>query len=272
MPPPARASRIGAFDPARILVVAAALVGTVAAHAQPGPPGDKKSTTWGLGVGLGSKQKPYTGIDRDNEVLPLIEFENQYVHLLGPALDVKLPSYVISDTQRINFRLVGRYAIFGGYEPDDAPILNGMGERKDGFWAGAKAEWKNSVVNVGAVWIHDVAGYSKGQRFALGVDKNFRFGPQAMLIPRAAAIWQDRKYNDYYFGVSAAEAEPGRPAYQADSGVNVEFGLRGIFMFDRHHSVFLDLSASSLSSQIKDSPLVDRSTENRALLAYVYRF
>lgn len=271
MPLPASVPRIDVFGPARTLALAAALIGTVTAHAQ-GPRPDDQSTKWGLGVGVGSKQKPYAGIDRDNEVLPLIEFENKYVHVLGPALDVKLPSYVISDTQRINFRLVGRYAIFGGYEADDAPILNGMGERKDSFWAGAKVEWKNSLVNVAGVWMQDVSGHSKGQRFALGLDKNFRLGPQVMLIPRVAAIWQDSKYNDYYFGVSASEAEPGRPAYQAESGANVEFGLRGIFFLDRHHSVFLDLSATSVSSQIKDSPLVDRSTENRALLAYVYRF
>jgi len=269
---PALVVRTGLIGPARTITLAAALAGAWPAHAQPGPPGDEPSTTWGLGVGFGSKQQPYTGIRRDNQVLPLLEFENRYVHLLGPALELKLPNYAISDTQQLKFRLGGYYAILGGYKPDDAPILEGMTERKDGFWAGGKIEWETSLVTVGALWMHDISGYSKGQRFALGLEKDFHLGQRVMLVPRAAAIWQDAKFNNYYYGVTAAEAEPGRPAYQAGSGVNAEVGLRGIFLFDKHNSVFLDLSVNSLSSQIKSSPLVDRSTENRALLAYVYRF
>jgi len=32
------------------------------------------------------------------------------------------------------------------------------------------------------------------------------------------------------------------------------------------------VSATRLAPEIQDSPLVDRSTENRVLLGYVYRF
>jgi len=257
---------------ASVPALAATLICSFPAFAQEPPGAEQSSSKWGLGIGVGSKQLPYAGMKPDNEVLPLVEFENKYVHVLGPALEVKLPSLVISDTQRLNFRMVGRYAIFGGYEADDSPILAGMSERKDGFWAGAKVEWKNSFVNVGALWIHDVSGNSKGQRFGLGLDRNFRLGKQVMIIPRVAAIWQDRKYNDYYFGVRDSEARPGRAAYQADAGVNYEVGLRSMYLIDRHHSVMMDVSATSLSSAVKDSPLVDRSSENRILLAYVYRF
>ena len=43
-------------------------------------------------------------------------------------------------------------------------------------------------------------------------------------------------------------------------------------MFDDHHSVFLDVKATRLADEIKDSPLVDRSTENSVLFGYLYRF
>lgn len=269
-PLPAFVFRISAAAAARTLALAAALFGALPTHAA-GPGAEVQSSSWGLGIGVGSKQKPYAGIDRDTEVLPLIEFENKYIRLLGPALEVKLPGLAISDTQRLNFRIAARYAIFGGYEADDAPILVGMGERKDGFWAGPKIEWKNSLVNVTAEWVRDASGYSKGQRLSLGLDRTWRPGEHVMLTPRVAAIWQDRKYNDYYFGVRNDEALAGRPAYKGESGVNAEVGLRGIYRIDRHHSVLLDASVTRLAPEIKDSPLVDRSTENRVLLAYVYR-
>ena len=69
-----------------------------------------------------------------------------------------------------------------------------------------------------------------------------------------------------------AEARPDRPAYRADAGVNVEAGVNGIYMFDRHHSAMLGVSATRLSTAVTDSPLVDRSSESRVFLGYLYRF
>jgi outer membrane protein len=271
MPLPASTSRFRVAGAARAIAIGAALIALVPAHAQ-GPGAQGQQASWGLGFGAGSKQKPYAGIDRDNEAIPLLEYQDKYVHVLGPAVEAKLPSLVISDTQRLDFRAVARYAIFGGYEADDAPILAGMTERKDGVWAGAKIEWKNSLANVTAEWLRDASSFSDGQRFNLVLDRSWRVGQHVMIVPRVAALWHDSKYIDYYFGVRSAEARPGRPAYGGESGVNVEVGLRSIFRFDRNHAILLDASVTGLASPIKNSPLVDRSTENRLFLAYVYRF
>ena len=43
-------------------------------------------------------------------------------------------------------------------------------------------------------------------------------------------------------------------------------------MFDQRHSMFVDFEVTSLAKEIKDSPLVDKSTENRVFLGYLYRF
>ena len=45
-----------------------------------------------------------------------------------------------------------------------------------------------------------------------------------------------------------------------------------MYLFNRHHSMFVDVGVTSLGSGIKDSPLVDSSTENRVFLGYLYRF
>jgi outer membrane protein len=230
-----------------------------------------ESSAWGLGVGAVSSQQPYKGIDRDSEVLPLIYFENEYLRVFGPSAEIKLPGLEISDTQQIDFSLVGEYD-FSGYDDDDARILEGMSDRKGGFWAGAKVKWRNDLADVSAEWLGDVSGNSKGQRFTLGLERSWRIGEHIMLTPRLAAIWQDEKYVDYYFGVRENEARIDRAAYDGKSGINTEFGVRGNYMFDDHHSVFLDLKATSLANEIKDSPLVDQSSENSVLFGYLYRF
>ncbi len=268
-----RATPLPAFAPATILTLLATLLVSDPAHARGlGPGGDDESSSWGLGIGVASSQQPYAGIGRETKAIPLIRFENKYVRVQGLGMEVKLPSRVISDTQRFDFSIVGRRAPGDGYEADDAPILAGMAERKSGFWAGAKVEWENSLINVSADWTSDVSGHSKGQKFSLGFSRPWHLGQQWKLVPSLEVAWQDRKYNDYYFGVRDSEARPGRAAYQADVGVNVEIGLSGMYMFDKHHSVMLGVGASSLPKEIKNSPLVDRSTENRVFMAYTYRF
>lgn len=260
-----------AFSLARASALATALICSVPAFAEE-PAGDGPSeTSWSLGVGVISEQKPYTGIDREYMPLPLIQFENKYVHIFGPQIGLKLPGLDISDSQRLDFSIVGKYD-GSGYKAKDAPILDGMSKRKSGFWAGAEAEWKNDVVDVKATWLADVSGNSKGQTFSLGLERSWHFGGSMMLTPRVEATWYDKKYVDYYFGVRDSEARAGRSAYTGKAGTGIEVGVRGVYLFDQRHSMFLDVGISSLPKGIKDSPLVDRSTENRVMLGYMYRF
>ncbi|WP_377154663.1 MipA/OmpV family protein [Roseateles sp. UC29_93] len=267
-----RALTRAVFSSAAVLCVSAPLSALAAGAGGPGGPGDKDGdSSWGLGVGAVISQKAYTGYDRKTRALPMISYENRWVKVAGPGLTVKLPSWTINPSQRVDFGLVAKLDL-SGYEQDDAPILNGMAERKGGLWAGAKAEWKTDLFELGGEWTADASGHSKGQKFALTLEKSWRVGQQVMLTPRLGANWVDKKYVDYYYGVRAAEVRAGRAFYQGKSTTNAEVGLRTMYLFNPHHAMFLDLSVTALGSGIKDSPLVDRSTENRLFVGYQYRF
>lgn len=233
-------------------------------------PADEASS-WGLGFAAFSVQHPYTDIKRENHVLPLISYENQYVRVFGPVVELKAYSIDLGDGQRLDLRVTGKYD-FSGYESDDATILDGMRERKSSVWVGAKAIWRTGVVDVSAEVQADAARKSRGRRASLGLEKNWRAGEHVILAPRVSAAWVDKKYVDYYYGVAADEARPGRVAYVGKSGVNAELGLRGTYIIDANHSLFLDLGVTKLAKGIKDSPLADRSTENRVGLGYLYSF
>ncbi|GKV93319.1 MipA/OmpV family protein [Pectobacterium aroidearum] len=232
---------------------------------------EEDKSKWGLGLGVTSSQEAYIDKDRDTNVLPLLHFENRYIRLFGTSLEGKLPSWHLSDTSRVNFRLLGRWD-GSGYKPDDSWVFDGMDKRKSGLWAGAKIEWKNSLVNVSAEWTHDVSGNSKGQRFDAFLDRSWKLGERFTLTPRLGAIWHDSKYVDYYYGVQTHEARAWRPEYHGESGVSAEFGLQGVYRFNKRHSMMFDARVRSLPSSIKDSPLVDGSTDNRISIGYMYHF
>lgn len=260
---------------AHLPLLAAIMGSALPAAAQSAPGGDAApASSWALGVAAISQKKAYTGMDRDNMALPFIQYENRFVSIIGPQIGFKLLSLDLAPTQTLDFDLVAKYD-GSGYEDDDirdTPILNGMHERKSGFWAGARVEWETDWVTVSADALADASGNSKGRQFNLGVEKTWHIGERWMITPRVVANWRDKKYNDYYYGVRSGEARAGRAAYLGKSGVNAEVGVRTMYQFDERHSAFVDLEFTRVSNAVKDSPLVDRSTENRVFLGYLYRF
>lgn len=257
---------VRAYTEAALFMLLGGLPLTVAAQ-QP----DDDTSSWGLGVAVITSQKAYTGIDRDNKLLPILSYENRYIRLAGPELAVKLPGYQFSESNKVNFSIIGKYD-FTDYKQSDAPILNGMADRDGGFWAGFKAEWQNSIADISAEYVTEVSGDSDGSAVSLTVERSWHFAEHYMFTPRIAVSWQDKKYIDYYYGVRANEVTAERAFYQGEAGMNIEVGARVGYMLKQKHFIFLDASVTSLASEIKDSPLVDRSTENRVFLGYIYNF
>lgn len=242
----------------------------LAAFAQPASAQAPSSTAneasaWGLGLAVGVEKQPYRGIDNETKAIPLVTYENKWVSIFGPGIDVKLPS-----AGPVSFRLRARYSM-DGYEAGDSPFLAGMDERKDGIWLGGAAVWRNDFANLSAELLGDASGNSKGTKFRLMLDRRFQAG-SFDITPRLAATRLDDKYVSYYYGVNAPEVRAGRPFYQGGSAVNLEAGVRVGYSIAPQQTIFLDLSTTSLGSSIKDSPLVERSTQSGVRVGYLYRF
>lgn len=247
------------------LFLLAAFAQPAAAQQQAAQGQAEEPSSWGLGVGVGVERKPYRDFDNKTRLLPLLTYESKWISLSGLSADLKLPS-----AGPVSFRLRARYSM-EGYEASDSPFLAGMDERKDGIWLGGAAIWRNDVANLSAELLGDASGNSKGSKFRLTVDRRFQAG-SFDITPRLSATRLDDKYVSYYYGVNAAEVRAGRPFYQGSSAVNLEAGLRVGYAIAPRQSVFLDLSTTKLGSSIKDSPLVDKSSQTGVRVGYLYRF
>lgn len=220
---------------------------------------------WGIGLAGGINYRVYRDFDNRVRGLPLITYQNKWIQVLGPSLDVKLPSL-----GPVAFRLRGRY-IGEEYDSGDSPYLAGMHDRDSSFWVGGVATWRTGIANVSAEVLTDAMSNSKGTRARLQIDRRFAAGAFG-LTPRLAAEWVDGNYVDYYYGVRSDEVRSGRPAYSGGSTVNTEIGLRVDWWPVPKHTVFLDVGATRMGNAIRNSPLVDEDTQYGVGVGYLYRF
>jgi outer membrane protein len=227
------------------------------------------STQWGIGLAAGASQELYRGTGNENSGLPLLYVENDWFRFLGATADVKLGTWGQGSS---TLGLTGRLKYEGGgYESADSPALTGMADRDGGLWGGATLTWKTPVVKTSLEWLSDASSKSKGQQLQLQVDRRIAFGSLS-ITPRAQVQWQDKKYVDYYYGVRASEAMPGRPQYTGEAATSYGVGMRFDYQIAPKQTVFLDLSTSRLPNEIKNSPLVERSSVSKVGIGYLYRF
>lgn len=234
------------------------------AQAQPAEP-HADGGRWSLGLAISPEVRPYRNFDEGTELMPVIRYENQWLRVTGPGLEVKLGA-----TGPVQWGLSLSYAR-DGYKPSDSPDLAGMDRRRDSAWAGLRASLPTPYARFNAEWSADASGHSDGQKLRLTAQRRVDLGTVA-LTPRVGATWLDSRYTRYYFGVQGHEARVLRPSYQPGSTVNTEIGLRLDHTLAPRHQVFADLSVTLLGSAIKNSPLVDRSSLPHLRVGYQYQF
>ena len=220
---------------------------------------------WGLGLAVSANRKPYRSFDHKAQPLPLVTYENRWISIMGPGVDFKLPS-----AGPVDLRLRSRFG-FEGYEAKDSPHLAGMAERKGSLWLGAAATWHTRVVDLSAELLADASGHSKGHQLTLQAERRFQAGAFD-ITPRLALQRQDRKAVDYYYGVDNREARPGRPAYAGSAAMNLQAGVRVGYTLAPRQWLFVDVSSTRLGSAIKNSPLVERSSQHAVTAGFLYRF
>ncbi|HEX8544673.1 MAG TPA: MipA/OmpV family protein [Pseudomonas sp.] len=220
---------------------------------------------WSMGLGAAMERRAYRDFDDKVQPIPILTYENKWISLGFPSIDIKLPS-----VGPVNFRLRARYAN-DGYEDNDSPYLDGMTERKNSIWLGGAAIWRNDIVNLSAEVLVDGSGNSNGSRFKLQADRRFAAGAWGF-TPRAAVHLLDSNFVDYYYGVRPLEVRAERAQYSGESTTNFELGLRTDYSFSSKQMVFLDLGATYLGSGIADSPLVEREQQTGVRAGYIYRF
>ncbi|MEA3098851.1 MipA/OmpV family protein [Caballeronia mineralivorans] len=220
-------------------------------------------THWGLGVGAGIEQEPYKGDGAKFLPIPLVYFDDKWLHVSGTTLDLKIGKW-----SNVTFTLRGKYAFDDGYKQSDAPILNGMDKRSGAFWFGPAFEWRTGLGNLSGNFL---TGGNKGQRAGIDFGQPFDYG-NFTVDPHVGAEWLSRKYVDYYYGVRPSEVRAGRAAYAGKSTYKMSFGVRVDYRLAPRQTLIFDVGVARLGSGITNSPLVGKKIIPQAIFGYQYQF
>ena len=220
----------------------------------------------GLGYVARVGASPYQGGSNRYDVMPLYLYEGERFFLHSNRGGIKL---LEGEAQRLDVFVEKRLE---GFAADRLPAaLAGMATRESGFDVGLSWRYRQPWGTVQAEFLHDADGYSKGSEARLVYTYDWRSGPW-LLRPSASLALRNARLNNYYYGVQAAEARPGRPAYMPGAGVNTAVGLYASYDLTQQWRLLAGVSATLLDSKINNSPIVQKRLLPGAYIGAAYDF
>lgn len=237
--------------------------GSVLAQAAPGA---KPRSSVGLAVV--AQKSPYAGYDTDVLPVPVINWEGKKFHFRGGSV-----GYTLFDNDSTSVSLLASpyFMRFKRKDTDDVQLRQ-LSNRSMSAMAGVAvrhtAPWGVLQGNVQA----EVSGHGGG----LAADAKYSYPiptGRVVLVPGVGAQYASSSLNDYYFGISAVEAQrSGLAEYRAGSGVSPYMDVSAVMPLGPRWTATASLRRTLLSNAVKDSPMTSRSHMDSALLALSYGF
>ena len=229
-------------------------------NAEPGSPG--------LGAGWRVGSDPYVGEDVISDLVPLFLFEGKYLFARGTEGGLHLYQ---NDRFSLDALISHRFTKLEPKDNSGDPLLQGLQRRSPTTEGGLGADLRSSWGDLRLEWLTDLQNRHGGQEASLTYRYPLDFG-NWQLSPYLSLAWQDQDLTGYYYGVSAAEAAAGRPAYRPGDAFNLSFGINSSRQITDHIFVYGNLGFEALDQSIQDSPLVDSSLSASAFIGAGYLF
>ena len=196
------------------------------------------------------ERSPYRGIGSRQDLIPLYVYEGRRAYLRSYRVGLKLDA----QPWRLDFFLTRR---FEGTSYDlTADELPGLARREQGADVGVGLVWRGARRSAYFEAMRDATAVSHGGELRLGYRDEFGSG-RLRLRPHLMLSWRNSALNDYYYGVSPAEAAPGRPAYAPGAGGEAQLDLYAIYRLTRAWYAVGGLTLTRRPSSVRSSPIVE---------------
>ena len=171
-----------------------------------------------------------------------------------------------SDDKRLRLGVAAQARF--GWDAGDGRLTRGMRDRDFTVEIGPAVRWQTDFGTINAQWGLDAGGASNGQTVDLQFIKNLYRDNAFKLNGSVGLTWSDNKFNDYYFGVTASEANVNRPQYAAGSSVEYKAGINGSYLVGTNSYILFGAAVTRLGDQQANSSIVETRFQPFAYLGY----
>lgn len=257
---PLRAGILAAAAGAMLLLAATPV------YALQPPAPDVGQGGWWMGLGYLRYQRPYVGTSRWNRILPFFDIDRPHFFVHGLSAGWRAwhsGNNAVSLVEHPD-------ALHYNAASNDA--LTGMTTKLATVMGGPAWTWRFVPhLSLETEALADLLRRNDGAILDVALAGRWRAGAWSFQ-PRLTLEWQSANYVDYYYGVTTAEARPGRPAYSGKSTLNEALGFEVNRTLGSHFAATLGAYETRYGSGITSSPIVARSDALSLLLALYYRF
>ena len=251
------------FRPGLLLLSAVAL----AAAAEETP-----STEVAVGVAGGYSKGLYRSYDGNWSALPLVQVESPYFYVRRLSAGARVFS---SDDQTHEVLVGSTWQLGQAFKPSraDDRQLQQLDRRRDIVTADLAYNFYSPYGNVETQWSADISGRSKGQLASIQYSYFWQPDEALTVTPAIGVKYADKRYNRYYYGITAKEAaRSGLPAYAPGATLQPYLDVAAEHRFSRHFSAFASARLETLGADVKRSPMVDESFHFQGAAGLLYRF
>ncbi|PNK60029.1 MipA/OmpV family protein [Psychrobacter sp. FDAARGOS_221] len=220
-----------------------------------------------IGANVIANKSAYDLDDTQFSVLPSAFYEGEKVYARGSQFG----GYLFNDgTSELSAYVepTGPY-----FDPDEARgDLKNLSKRKWSALVGASYLYRSPIGGFRGQVATDVSGHSDGTVARLTYIARLNPGNWT-IYPSAGVEWNDKNYNEYYYGVDNKEsAKSGVNRYEPSSSFSPYLSVNGMYTINNDWDVFLGQKVTFLADEQRDSPMVDDRVDYRTTLGLLYKF
>ena len=228
------------------------------------------AAAWEGSAGVGLSYADAGFLDTDGKVwpYPALNIEGEHFYVQGFEAGAFL---LKTDRQRVTLGLSYMPMQFDPDDSDDARMKK-LDKRDASAFINLgysiRGEWGMVSASVSA----DVCGESDGFMSDVSYLKRFTFGEWGV-TPQVGLTYTNDKFNEYYFGISRAEAaRSGFKAYTPDADVSPYLRVLADWQFAPSWTFFAETSVRFHGDEVKDSPMMDKDTMTTIGCGVSYHF
>ncbi len=219
-----------------------------------------------LGLGIGTSQSIYKGINDQTDVMPLLSLRYDRFYLDGFEA-----GYLIAEEDDYSLSIAISGDSLDGERTDGDSQLAGMGDVDSGINLKLEGETFTQFGLLSASIAQDISNEHDGTEVSFGWGIPVELSG-VEVIPSVYASWMSGDLTNHYFGVSTNKATANRSAYTAGDAWRYGVEVMAHYPLTPEWNLMGGVGIEWYSDEITDSSIVDEDSSIGGFIGVSYRF